>query len=458
MGPSNPRFLANTSKRLEDLGLARSAVARGGLPAQFDFASTFGAEHRFPRTKRPAGRSVIYLHSVAGKFPLWAAAVTAQVAECPPDDCPTANAAHASVRKNEDSVLQRGSKLGDAMSNEMIDIFRGEVEEQPKRLNDLFAAYTTSAEIRAHMEALNKALPVALPVLWLGMGASFASSLAGATSLLMAGRASFVVEASEWLHYAGSVKLQTAAPILVTTSGVSAELVELTRRGGPRPLIVLCNQKDSPCWEAADIRFPILAGPERANATKTYVNSAAASIILASELTGREWQKEVAPVAEAFARSLETALGRRKEMEEFSRHAKNIEIIGRGPCFGGAIMGALCIRELTRMRTFAHSGGGFRHGPNLDVDRSHVAIIPALGRTADLGIRLAEECVQRGGSVILAGSGDLPKTSERMLCVALEQVPEPWEALTSVLVAQALTLALAEERGTDYIRIQTTSE
>lgn len=165
------------------------------------------------------------------------------------------------------------------------------------RLGELFAAYLTSPEIRAQIEALKKALSVPLPVLWLGMGASFASSLAGATSLLMAGRASFVLEASEWLHYAGSVKLQTAPPILVTTSGVSAELVELTRRAGPNPLIVLCNQNDSPCWAAADIRFPILAGPERANATKTYVNSAAACIILACELTGREWQAEVEQVA-----------------------------------------------------------------------------------------------------------------------------------------------------------------
>jgi glucosamine--fructose-6-phosphate aminotransferase (isomerizing) len=176
------------------------------------------------------------------------------------------------------------------------------------------------------------------------------------------------------------------------------------------------------------------------------------------ELTGRPWQTNVEQVVGGVARSLETVLGRRKELEEFCHHAKNVEIIGRGPSLGGAIMGALCIRELTRVRTFAHSGGGFRHGPNLDVDGSHVAIISALGRTADLGIRLAEECVRRGGSVILAVSGEFPKTSDRILCIALERVPEPWEAITSVLVAQALTLALAEERGTEYVRIQTTSE
>jgi len=344
------------------------------------------------------------------------------------------------------------------MGTGIIDVYRGEVDEQPKRLSELLAAYATDAEIRGQIEALKKALPVEPPVLWLGMGASFASSLAGATSLLMAGRASFVLEASEWLHYAGGVHQQAAGPILVTTSGVSAELVELTRRPGPNPRIVLCNQNDSPCWRVANIRLPILAGPERANATKTYVNSAAACIILAAELTGRRWQTEGEQVVAGFARSLETVLGSRKELEEFSRRAKNIEIIGRGPSLGGAIMGALCIREITRLRTFAHSGGGFRHGPNLDVDGSHLAIIPALGRTADLGIRLAEECVRRGGSVILAASGNLSKTSDRMLCIHLECVPEPWEALTSVLVAQALALALAEERGTDYFRIQTTSE
>jgi glutamine---fructose-6-phosphate transaminase (isomerizing) len=344
------------------------------------------------------------------------------------------------------------------MGTSIVDIYRSEVGEQPTRLADLLAAYATDAEVRGQIEALKKALSVELPVLWLGMGASFASSLAGATSLLMAGKASFALEASEWLHYCGGVHHQTAGPILVTTSGVSAELVELTRSTGPDPRIVLCNQSDSPCWRAANIRLPILAGLERANATKTYVNSAAACIILASELRCRPWQTEAGKVVRGFARSLETVLSRRKELEEFSRHARNIEIIGRGPSLGGAIMGALCIREINRLRTFAHSGGGFRHGPNLDVDDSHVAMILALGRTEDLGLRLAEECVRRGGSVILAASGNLSKTSDRMLCIHLECVPEPWEALTSVLVAQALTLALAEERGTDYVRIQTTSE
>jgi glucosamine--fructose-6-phosphate aminotransferase (isomerizing) len=345
------------------------------------------------------------------------------------------------------------------MEEKIIDVYRREVYEQPVRLAELCAAYSSDPEIHSQMEALKKVLPPGLPVLWLGMGASFSSALAGATTLSMTGNASFVVEASEWLHYADEVKSLTA-PILVTTSGESVELVELARRSRSRslPCIVLCNQSGSPCWSEADIRFPILAGPERANATKTYVNSAAAGIILASELASRSWQSEVDQAVSGFGQSLRTVLDRRQEMEQFSRHAHNIEIIGRGPALAGALMGALCIREMTGVRAFAHSGGGFRHGPLLDVDPTHVSIILALGRTRELGLRLAADCDQRGGSVVLLGSGRMPASSDRMLCIPLDQVPEAWESLTSVLAAQALTLALAEVKGSNYVRVQTTSE
>ena len=140
----------------------------------------------------------------------------------------------------------------------------------------------------------------------------------------------------------------------------------------------------------------------------------------------------------------------RNEMEEFCRGAANIELIGRGPAYGGAIMGALCIREMSGQRAAPHSGAGFRHGPLLDVNESHVAIILALGRTASLGVSLAQDCLARGGRVILVTAEEESEErtrSERFLPIRIESVPEPWEGLTSVLVPQALTLAIAERTG-----------
>jgi len=109
-------------------------------------------------------------------------------------------------------------------------------------------------------------------------------------------------------------------------------------------------------------------------------------------------------------------------------------------------MSALCIREITGHRAAAHTGAGFRHGPNLDVDASHVAIIFALGRVAELGVKLAAECNRRGGKVVLVSEQDREPT-ERLFPVHVDAVPEPWEGITALLAPQALTLAMAERNG-----------
>jgi glucosamine--fructose-6-phosphate aminotransferase (isomerizing) len=234
----------------------------------------------------------------------------------------------------------------------------------------------------------------------------------------------------------------------LTTSGESAELVQLCKNSSGKPLALLCNNERSTCWSSAQVeaRFPILAGPEYGNATKTYTNATAACIIICSHLLGCAWQEDAEDTLQAYSTALNHVFDIRNEMEQFCRGAVNIEIIGRGPAYGGAIMGSLCIREMTGHRAAAHTGAGFRHGPLLDVNQSHVAIILALGRTAQLGAILADDCVARGGKVILVSAEDR-EPSKKLLPVRIAPVLEPWESITSVLVPQALTLAMIERSG-----------
>jgi len=325
-------------------------------------------------------------------------------------------------------------------------IFEKECREQPERLAQLIRAYASDGSI---LEEMRKLCEVALPpgpVLFVGMGASYCSCVAGSVLLQSSGRSSFLVEASEWLHYAVPVWDQVAASIVVTTSGESAELVQLCKKDGQTPLALICNNENSTCWSLARIRLPILAEPEYGNATKTYTNATAAAIVLASHITGRTWQEDAARVLDGYAETLDRIFDLRIELEEFCRGAANIEVIGRGPAYGGAVMGALCIREMSGYRAAGHSGGGFRHGPLLDVNESHVAIILALGRTAELGMKLAQDCQARGGKVILVGSDDY-QPSARFMPIKINSAPEPWEGLTSVLVPQALTLGMIEKFG-----------
>src|SRR5882757_833856 len=247
-----------------------------------------------------------------------------------------------------------------------------ECRQQPERLRELIRAYREDPVIREELKKLRSLANKKGPVLFIGMGASLCSSISGSVLLQSHGKPSFSVDAGEWLNYSTSVWDDAALSVLSTTSGESAELVELFKRGGERALSLICNNPASTCWNLAENKLPILAGPEYGNATKTYTNSTAASIILASEILDRPWEEEAERVTEIFSANLDRVFAMRNDLEKFCRGASNTEIIGRGAAFGGAVMSALCIREMSGYRAAAHTGAGFRHGPSLDVDASNV--------------------------------------------------------------------------------------
>jgi glucosamine--fructose-6-phosphate aminotransferase (isomerizing) len=324
-------------------------------------------------------------------------------------------------------------------------ILEFECREQPTRLRDLLNAYREDPALHAQLAALRKQAAAPGPILFIGMGASFCSTITAAAHLQSHGRPAFPIDAGEWLHYAPPVWRDAALSILLTTSGESAELVELLKKI-PGSHALICNNPASTCWNLATHKLPILAGPEYGNATKTYTNATAAAIIAASEMLNLPWQDDANRTLDIFSTALDPLFAQRAHLEQFCRGAANIEIIGRGPSHGAAIMSALTLREMSGFRAAPHTGAAFRHGPNLDVDPSHLAIILALGRTAALGIKLAHECTQKGGKVLLVSSEKIDPT-EKLLPIHIPPVPEPWESLTALLVPQALTLAMVERTG-----------
>ena len=339
--------------------------------------------------------------------------------------------------------VEPAKELLTATGTQILEI---ECRQQPECLRQLLTAYAGDSTIQAELKQFSRLAQRPGPVLFIGMGASYCSSISGSTLLQSHGRPGFSVDAGEWLNYAGPVWEDAAISILVTTSGESAELVELFKRAGKHMPGLICNNAASTCWHLAEHKLPILAGPEYGNATKTYTNATAAAIILASAIAGRPWQQEAEHAAQVFSSYLDPIFTMRGELDRFCQGAANIEVIGRGAAYGGAFMSALCIREMSGFRAAPHTGAGFKHGPNLDVDQTHVAIIFALGHTAELGIKLAQECNRRGGKVVLVSSHELNPT-EKLFPVKIEAVAGPWEGITSLLVPQALTLAMVERMG-----------
>src|SRR6201996_7566334 len=173
-----------------------------------------------------------------------------------------------------------------------VQILELECRQQPQKLRDLLARYESDAEIQQQLQTLRRLAEKPGPVLWIGMGAPYCSSFGGSVLLQSSGRLSFSVDAGEWLHYGMPIWPEAALSMLLTTSGESAELVELFKTGKDRPLGLICNNEASPCWHLAKNKLPILAGPEYGNATKSYTNATAAAIIAASEIAGRPWKQD----------------------------------------------------------------------------------------------------------------------------------------------------------------------
>ena len=98
---------------------------------------------------------------------------------------------------------------------------------------------------------------------------------------------------------------------------------------------------------------------------------------------------------------------------------------------------------MSGFRAAPHTGAGFKQAQISDTDATHVAMIFAVGRTAELGIKLAAECNRKGGRVVLVSNEDRDRT-DKLLPVRIDPVAEPWESITAVVIPQALTLAWIE--------------
>ena len=112
--------------------------------------------------------------------------------------------------------VEPARELLSATGTQILEI---ECREQPERLRRLLEAYAGDTGIQAELKKLRGLAAKTGPVLFIGMGASYCSSISGSVLLQSHGRPSFSVDAGEWLHYASSVWDDAALSVLLTTSG-----------------------------------------------------------------------------------------------------------------------------------------------------------------------------------------------------------------------------------------------
>lgn len=340
----------------------------------------------------------------------------------------------------------------------MVDLLAADMADQAPALARLVA----DAEAGAGREALLVAGALLRghdgPAVLLGSGASHAACVAAAAALALDGMPALGPEAGEFLHY-GRHGLRPGHPLVVVSySGVSAEAVEIQRCcRGDHPVIAVTDRPESPLGREADQALALHCGVEHAVATKSFTNTLALLLLLGEAATGRRPGDRLRGAERQVGRLLgDGGLGERI-LDHFGGLPSRLDVIGRGPARGTAMVGALVLRELLALPAVGWAGGQYRHGPLLDMGPDGRAIVLAGGRTADLGRRLASDLAARGSRVLLVTDGP-PPGDRRILPVRIEAADEALFALLALLPVEAMMLAAARSRGTDYIRIQTESQ
>jgi glucosamine--fructose-6-phosphate aminotransferase (isomerizing) len=250
-----------------------------------------------------------------------------------------------------------------------------------------------------------------------GMGASLYALYPVWLRLVERGYPVWWVDSAELMHEAPGLLRAGTLVWAASQSGRSAEivtLVEALRSGHPQAdLLAVTNEPASPLGEGGRWVVDIAAGTEHAVGTRTYVNTLAASAIVASLLSeGTPDATLERATREVLAAADDLALWLTRYAEELgdladaiARAPLPLTIVARGAALASALEGSLVIKEAAKHPIEAMSGGQFRHGPIELADEQASFILLASRDAESRNSRLAADLARAGAHVFWIGPG-----------------------------------------------------
>jgi glucosamine--fructose-6-phosphate aminotransferase (isomerizing) len=305
--------------------------------------------------------------------------------------------------------------------------------DQPRAIRDTAAQLASSGVLgraRAELEGAGR-------VVLTGMGSSL-FALYG----LHLRRLAVWIEAGELLHHAADRLEPEARLVVASQSGETIEVVRLLERlPAAQRVVGITNHPESTLGRRGDPVLALAAGPEGGVASKTYVSTLAAALLL----DGAASSDDVDRAADA----LDDVLSRREDIEHvlldaLGERPRELFLVGRGPSYGSAMTGALMLKEGSHTAAQALSGGAVRHGPlEMVSDETAALLFAPRGPAGDLVRGLAVDLADVGVRVVVVGpepAGDLP-------LIRTPELPEQVAPLCEIAAAELLVVALARAKG-----------
>lgn len=325
-----------------------------------------------------------------------------------------------------------------------------DILEQPAVLRAVLEEYTRRTSTLSSIAREWALRSMRSHVVITGMGSSYSASYPAATYLNNRGLPTFLVDASELLHYQLNLALKAGLVVVVSQSGESAEIRRLISVLPPDvPVVGITNNRDSRLAHRAQWLLELNAGDERTVASKTHTATLLTLLLFAAYLAGDNRGQIIADglraidAVERFLSCWEEPIGR--AVEQLSG-ASSLTIIARGFAIGAALAGALNIEETARLQARAVGGGLFRH-TSLETVRQdfHACMLISADGTRNLMLDMASELAGYGGNIVLVGH-DLPKAGGHV-AIELPGSSPQFTPMLQIVPLQLLAYGLAQRHG-----------
>ncbi len=164
--------------------------------------------------------------------------------------------------------------------------------------------------------------------------------------------------------YGARLRMGNALCLTVSQSGQSPDIVEMARSAGAGGALTVAvtNHPDAPLGMASQHCLALHAGPEiSVAATKTFVNSAVAGLLLIAE-----WARDDALLAaiHGLPAYLERAVAQDwGALRDAVTDVDSLYTLGRGPAYAMANEAALKFKEVARIHAESYSSAEVLHGP-----------------------------------------------------------------------------------------------
>jgi glutamine---fructose-6-phosphate transaminase (isomerizing) len=247
--------------------------------------------------------------------------------------------------------------------------------------------------------------------------------------------------------WGAQMKLAGSACLSVSQSGQSPDIVAMNRaarRDGALTLAIT-NDPNSPLATSSEHVLDIHAGTERSvAATKTFVTSAVAALLLVAEWKGdADLLAAICALPEALERAAKVSL---PEVQAAITPSQSVYTLGRGPSWAISNEAALKFKETCQIHAESYSSAEVLHGPVSIVGVGFpVLCFAAADAAEDSVLQIADQIVAKGAQVFV--TSDRASRATRIEHVRTgHPLADPIALITSFY---SMVEQLANKRGFD---------